>query len=320
MDRIVVIGASHGGVHALRALVSGLPATFPAPILVVLHVGGSESILPSLLNDVGQLHALHVTTETKLTPGHIYVAPPDRHLLVVDSTAVTSRGPRENWARPAVDPLFRTAAEVFGSKVIGVILTGMLNDGTPGLYEIKRRGGVAVVQDPDDAEAPSMPRSALDNVAVDFRVTLAEMPTLLTRLVSEPPPGAEAEREEAVMPQQQWTMGEPAAQTCPECGGAMVEDTQGRLSRFRCHIGHVMTAEVLAAAQLERLENDLAVVLRSLNERAALCRELADKSLGRGDDEAARAWRRAADEAGRRERVIQDLAKADWNHPETAAG
>jgi len=286
---------------------------------VVLHVGSSQSFLPSILNDAGRLPASHVTAETKLEPGQIYIAAPDRHMMVVDSTAVTSRGPRENWARPAIDPLFRSAAEVFGPKVIGVILTGMLNDGTPGLYEIKRRGGVAVVQDPDDAEAPSMPRSALDNVAVDFCVTLAEMPALLVRLAAEPLPGAGAKREERAMPKQEWTLGNPTAQTCPECGGAMAEESRGGLSRFRCHIGHVMTAEVLAAAQLEVLDNNISVVLRSLNERVALCRELAGKHAARGEEEAAAGWRHAAAEAERREQVIKDLSRAAWNHPETAA-
>jgi two-component system chemotaxis response regulator CheB len=317
MDRIVVIGASQGGVHALRDLAAKLPPAFPAPILIVLHVGGGQSILPSILNDAGPLPAEHVLDKTPLEPGRIYVAPPDRHLLVVDHATVTSRGPRENWARPAIDPLFRSAAEVFGRKVIGVVLTGNLNDGTPGLYEIKRRGGVAVVQDPSDAEAPSMPQSALDHVQVDFRVTLAEMPALLVRLAAEAPPRVAALSEERAMPGEEWKLGEPVAQTCPECGGAMGHDDSGPVPRFRCHIGHVMTAEVLAAAQLERLEQDLSVVLRSLNERTALCRELADKHARRGDDDSAAAWRRAAEEAGRREHAIQDLAKADWNHPET---
>jgi two-component system chemotaxis response regulator CheB len=317
MDHIVVIGASHGGVQALRALAAKLPATFPAPILIVLHVGANPSFLPSILDDAGPLPACHVFTEASLEPGRIYVAPPDRHLVVVDETAVTLHGPRENWARPAIDPLFRTAAEVFGPRTIGVILTGRLNDGTPGLFEIKRRGGVAVVQDPEEAEAPSMPQSALDNVPVDFRVTLAEMPDLLVRLTSERALGVGTPSEERAMPSKEWKLAKPAAQTCPECGGAMTEETSGPLVRFRCHIGHVMTAEVLAAAQLDRLEQDLSGVLRSLNERAALCRELADKYAGRGDGVAAESWRAAAREAERREKALQDLTRADWDHPET---
>jgi two-component system chemotaxis response regulator CheB len=316
MDRIVVIGASHGGVHALRALAANMPADFPAPILVVQHIGPTPSLLPAILSDAGPLPALHVQDTAHLDPGRIYVASPDRHLVVVDTTAVSSRGPRENWARPAIDPLFRSAAEVFGPRVIGVILTGMLNDGTPGLYEVKRRGGITVVQDPDDAEAPSMPKSALDNVEVDFCVTLAEMPSLLVRLAAEPL--GKSLREEQIMPREEWKLARPAAQTCPECGGAMAEESQGSLSRYRCHIGHVMTAEVLAAAQLELLEQNLEVVLRSLNERAALCRELADKHAARGDNAGAAAWRGAADESQRREHAIIDLTKADWNHPEAA--
>jgi two-component system chemotaxis response regulator CheB len=317
VDRIVVIGASQGGVLALRALAAQLPSTFPAPILVVVHIGAGHSFLPSILTDAGPLPALHVTGDTALEAGRIYVAPPDHHLVVVDTTAVTSHGPRENWARPAIDPLFRSAAEVFGPRVIGVILTGMLNDGTPGLYEIKRRGGITVVQDPDEAEAPSMPRSALDNVEVDFCVSLAELPALLVRLAGEPPVAARGET--PATPREEWTLKAPTAQTCPECGGAMAEEAEGGLSRFRCHIGHVMTAEVLAAAQLEVLESSISVVLRSLNERAALCRELAGKAAARADVEAAADWRRAAEEAERREQAIKGLVRADWNHPEAAA-
>lgn len=319
MDRIVVIGASHGGVQALRTLAARLPDGFPAPVLIVLHVGARPSMLPSILNDAGPLPADHVLTETALEPGRIYVAPPDRHLVVIDHAAVTLRGPRENWARPAIDPLFRSAAEVFGRGVIGVILTGQLNDGTPGLYEIKRRGGVAVVQDPADAEAPSMPRSALDNVEVDFCVSLAEMPELLVRLASEPVVQIPEKPKEPAMPREEWKLTRPAAQTCPECGGAMSQESVGAMSRYRCHIGHVMTPEVLAAAQLDTLDKDLSVVLRTLNERAALCRELADKHAARGDQDAADGWRRAAEEAERREQAIKDLTRADWDHPETAS-
>ncbi|MBV9330215.1 MAG: chemotaxis protein CheB, partial [Alphaproteobacteria bacterium] len=161
MPRIVVIGASQGGVEALHGLVERLPGDFAAPILVVIHVGAGPSILPSILNDIGRLNASHVKNGDAIRPGHIHVAPPDHHLIVVDGRLELSRGPRENWTRPAIDPLFRSAAEAYGADVIGVILSGGMNDGTAGLYEIKRRGGIAVVQDPDEAEAPSMPQSAI---------------------------------------------------------------------------------------------------------------------------------------------------------------
>src|SRR5215472_18618450 len=150
----------------MQKLFANLPSTIPAAIFTVLHIGPHASQFPDLLSDCSDLPARYARHGEPVRAGNIYVAPPDHHLLVRRRYMVTSRGPRENWARPAIDPLFRSAAEVFGPKVVGVILTGMLNDGTPGLYEIKRRGGVTIVQDPNDAEAPSMPRSALNNVEV----------------------------------------------------------------------------------------------------------------------------------------------------------
>ncbi|MFL6688818.1 MAG: chemotaxis protein CheB [Alphaproteobacteria bacterium] len=182
MARIVAIGASQGGVEALHALISGLPADFPATILIAVHIGAGPSLLPSILSDVSTLPVSHARDGEEMEPGHIYVAPADRHLLVNDGRLELSRGPRENWTRPAIDPLFRSAAEAHRKDAIGVVLTGRLNDGTAGLYEIKRRGGVAIVQDLADAEAPSMPESALANVEVDFCVLLRDIPGLLVRL------------------------------------------------------------------------------------------------------------------------------------------
>jgi two-component system chemotaxis response regulator CheB len=185
MARIVAIGASQGGVDALYRLVSALPADFPAPILVVVHVGAGPSMLPSILNDLRRLPASHAIEDEPVEPGHIYIAPPDHHLLVKHGRLHLSRGPRENWTRPAIDPLFRCVAEDYGPDAIGVILSGNLSDGTVGLYEIKRRGGIAIVQDPGEAECPSMPLSALNNVAADHCVSLADLPQLLKRLVKE---------------------------------------------------------------------------------------------------------------------------------------
>ncbi|MBV9509305.1 MAG: hypothetical protein JO303_03360 [Caulobacteraceae bacterium] len=315
MNRIIVAGASQGGVQALRTLVAGLPKDFSAPILVVLHVGASESILPSILSDLGGLAASHARHGEPIREGRIYVAPPDRHLLVVRDRLELSHGPRENWARPAIDPLFRTAAEWWGPAVVGVVLSGALNDGTSGLYEIKRRGGLAIVQDPAEAEAPSMPKSALDNVPVDFRLTVSEISRLLVDLERQEARPQRREVGASAMATTAQRFTEPAAQTCPECGGAMRQETQGSLTRFRCHIGHVMTAEVLAAAQLEIIEQDLSVALRSLKERVALCDEMADKLSAKGDA-AAEVWRHAGAEARRRAEEVQRLTDLDWMSPE----
>jgi two-component system chemotaxis response regulator CheB len=315
MSRLVVIGASQGGIEALRGLISSLTPPFRAPILVAVHIGNSQSILPSLLEDFDSLPASFGCHGEPVLKGHIYVAPPDRHMLVMDGMVELSRGPRENWARPAIDPLFRSAALAHGAETIGIILSGRLNDGTAGLFEIKRRDGVAIVQTPGEAEAPDMPKNALENVAVDYCLPVADIGRLLTRLAVEPVErrvlsyGWRAmEREPAIT--------QPSAQTCPECGGAMREQRVGGLTRFVCHIGHQMTAEVLAASQLEDLENNLSAVLRTLNERIGLCRGIADKYLATGNNSAAETWTCAADEAARRENTLKELVKLPWHHPE----
>lgn len=318
MDRIVVIGASQGGVPALQTLMRGLPPDFPAAVLLVQHIGSSASLLPTILNDAGGPEAAFAEQNQMIAPARIYIAPPDHHMLVNDGRLELNRGPRENWARPAVDPLFRSAAYQYGPDVIGIVLSGRMNDGTAGLYDIKRMGGVAIVQTPAEAEAPDMPKSALENVAVDYCLPVAQMPRLLVRLAAERRGARQAFIGAKTMEQEQ-SIIRPSAQTCPECGGAMREEAVGSLTRFRCHIGHVMTAEVLAATQLEVLENTISAVLRSLNERAALCRDIAARHEEKGNLASAVMWRRAAEEAERREKAAQALVSADWAHPEVVA-
>lgn len=174
-----------GGVEALQTLVAGLPADIPAALLVVQHIGRNGSILPDLLRRRTRLPVIHARQAERVRGGQIYVAPPDHHLLLEDGVTRLTRGPRENWARPAIDPLFRSAARAYGDCVIGVILTGMLNDGSAGLRAVRAAGGIAVVQEPHDALVPDMPWSALRHAGADYRVPLAEMPGLLTRLAGE---------------------------------------------------------------------------------------------------------------------------------------
>ena len=320
MPKIIAIGASQGGVQVLQTIVSGLPSDFPASVLVVLHIGAEPSMLPSILSAAGSLPVCHATHLQTIQPGHIYIAPPDRHLLVADGRLELSHGPRENYVRPAIDPLFRSVAEHYGSDAVGVVLTGRLNDGTAGLFEIKRRGGIAIVQDPTNAEAPPMPKSALDNVAVDFCLPVDAIAAQLVRLTMERTTPAKLIHEqhgEIPMPEEK-PLAIPIAQTCPECGGAMMQENMGSLTRFRCHIGHIMTAEVLAATQLDALEYDIAAVLRFLNERAHLCRQMADKHFANGNRVAAERWQRAAEEATAREETVRELTEADWTRPEDA--
>ncbi len=187
--RIVAIGASAGGVSALRAITDRLPLDLPAAICVVLHVpAGHHSRLPEILNYARRLPAAHAADGERIQPGRIYVAPPDNQLLIGDNFLRVLRGPRENRQRPAIDPLFRSAARAHGSRVIGVVLSGALDDGTAGLREIKGRGGLAIVQDPDEAETDGMPRSAMEHVQVDYCLPMSEIATQIVELVRQPPP------------------------------------------------------------------------------------------------------------------------------------
>jgi two-component system chemotaxis response regulator CheB len=273
-------------------------------------------MLPSILTDAGPLVASHAQHGETMQPGHIYIAPPDRHLLVVDGRLELSHGPRENYVRPAIDPMFRSVAQAYDGNAIGIVLTGRLNDGTSGLYEIKRCGGTAIVQDPANAEAPSMPQSALDHVAIDYCLPPDSIAQQLVSLVKEGPKSNPASKNGEKTMEQDKALGTPVAQTCPECGGAMMQENLGNLTRFRCHIGHIMTAEVLAATQLDALENDIESVLRFLNERAHLCRDMADKSFANGNRASGEKWQHAAEETAAREEAIHKLVRVAWTRPE----
>ena len=319
MLAIVVIGASEGGVDAIRALAAALPVTFPAAVFVVLHIGAHRSQLPALLNLSGRLPASHATDGEPIQPGRIYVAPPDHHLVIEPGHMRLTRGPRENWARPAIDPLFRSAAEAYGADVIGLILTGGLNDGTAGLFEIKRCGGMAIVQDPDDAANPSMPRSALQHVAVDHCTPLSDLPALLTALIGRAPrtatgvpAGPKTRRQEMTA---DYKLDDPVAVTCPDCGGALRRTELGTLTQFRCHIGHVYTADVMVAAQFAALEWSLEAAMRSLSERGDLCRQMADKTREAGDTDTAEHWTAAMHEAKARTGMLRELLEKEWTHP-----
>lgn len=194
MMRVVSIGASHGGVEALCVVVAGLPSTFAAPLLIAQHIGCEHSTLPAILSDAGALSASHAIHGEPIEAGHIYVAPPDRHLLAVAGRLELWNGPRENWARPAIDPLFRSVAQAFGPNAVGVVLTGYQDDGTSGLVEIKRCGGIAVVEYPATARASYMPQNALSNVSVDYCLPVSEIAAQLIRLVNESSDRAVAKR------------------------------------------------------------------------------------------------------------------------------
>ncbi len=323
---IIVIGASAGGVEAIRTVVSALPADLAAAVFVTLHIGAHRSDLPWLLARAGSLPATHPRDGDPIVSGHIYVAPPDHHMIVEAGHVRLTKGPRENWARPAIDPLFRSAAEAYGVGVIGVILTGGLNDGTAGLFEVKASGGTAVVQDPSDANSANMPQSAIENVDVDHVLAVADIGPCLTALVAARHPvaaqvdqaGAPATPRENDM-EAQFTLNPPVAVTCPDCGGALRQSERGKLTQFSCHIGHVYTVEVMLAAQFLAVERFLEQAMRSLSERAELCRIMAEKLPGDASHDRERhLWGSAKREALDQTAPLRDLLTREWVHPASA--
>lgn len=310
---VVVIGASEGGVDALRRLVAGIDSRAPAAWCVVLHTDARPSYLPGILAKAGHLPADHPRQGQQLSPGRIYVAPPDYHLVIKDGAARLSRGPRVNWTRPAIDPLFCSAAEYFGARTIGVILTGNLNDGTLGLHEIRRRGGLAVVQDPMEAESPGMPTSALAQAGADHCVALAEMPGLLCRLAAEVANSDKSIGIPSADVADGARLARPEHISCPDCGGAMARDTRRATPLYRCHVGHALTPETVLHAKHHALEAKLGACLAILNERAELCRFMNETGQYTGREasvyEALRA--QSLEQAD----AIRKLLESDWVRP-----
>jgi two-component system chemotaxis response regulator CheB len=325
---LIAIGASLGALGALRAIVSGLPADLPASVLIVTHTGAYPSVLPQLLSAPhGAMAVKHAEHAEILQPGCIYVAPPDHHMTIEGARIELNRGPKEHHTRPAVDPLFRTAALWHGPRVVGVVLTGNMDDGTAGLQAIKSLGGMAIVQDPQEAEAPSMPRSALRYVTVDHCVRVAEMPALLADLMrgmaadnSEEAStalsqsqvlerqNARARLDDEVLASKGNAMerlpafAEPSPFTCPDCGGGLWEVKGALPQRYRCHTGHGFSLLSLGAAQAQVVEEAIWSAIRALQEKEALLRRLAqsespdeDAVAGQSSQEAARQARQQAD-------------------------
>ena len=289
---IVVVGASAGGLEPLRVLLAGLPPDLPAAVFVVLHVGES-SHLAFVLDANSSLPVKWAVNGEPLERSQVYVAPPGKHLLLHDSHVLLRRGPRENHARPAIDPLFRSAAASFATRATGVILSGALSDGTAGLRAVKRCGGVAVVQDPEEALVPDMPRNALRYVDVDHVVPVAGMAPLLGALARETAGAApdiplDIRLEAAIAAQELSDMkvddmlGEPSRFTCPECHGTLWEIEDGGMLRYRCHVGHAYAAETVLASQGAEIDRLLWTLLRSHQERASLAWRMAEKERAEG--------------------------------------
>lgn len=316
---VVVVGASAGGVEALADLVRALPADFAGCLLIVLHVpANATSALPEILRRVGVLPVRHATAGDLLEPGVVFVAPPDQHLVVYDDAVTLSRGPTENGHRPAVDVLFRTAATVLGSRVTGVVLSGSLDDGAAGLVAVKLRGGTALVQDPDEALHPGMPRAAMRVAHVDEVLPVKEIAHRLTAIVREeapaPPPVSELMQMEAAMANLDPAAmhdadrpGRPSGWSCPDCQGTLFEIHEGGLTRFRCRVGHAWSAAGLVAQQSASMDSALWMALRALEEKAALTGQLGLRAEERGHRLTAEQFAQQTEEARRAATLVRDL-------------
>lgn len=328
---VIVIGASAGGVAALMELCKGLPADLPAAVFIVIHIGANESRLPELLAANGTLPAVHAADGDTPQRGRIYVAPPDHHLLLEGGVIRLTHGPKEHHTRPAVDPLFRSAALNFGLRTVGVILSGHLDDGTAGLQAIKDCGGVAVVQDPAEAEAPGMPSSALDNVAVDHCVRLDALATTLNLLsrqavqsqaVSVP---ARLVREhlasisEGQVMEKLQAIGQPSSLVCPECSGTLWEIKDAVPARFRCHTGHAYSLQSLSYHRANQVEAALWSAVRALQDREVLVRKLAEACREAGAEKEAAYHDAEAERVAAQALLIQQLV-SDQAQLKTEAG
>ncbi|MEA5450756.1 chemotaxis protein CheB [Leptolyngbya sp. CCNP1308] len=279
---IIVVGASAGGMQATANLSAQFPKDFPAAIFIVNHMGADNNgdVLAKVFNESGGLTCEQAHDEQPFQSGHIYLAPPDQHMLLVEGKILVTKGARENRYRPAIDPLFRSAAVAYGNRVIGIILTGYLDDGTSGMMAIKQCGGVCIVQDPLDAAYPDMPQSVIANVGADYCLPVAEMGMLLSDLVrrklprrKQPPKDIviEAEIAQRVLSDLPAVkaIGEQVPFNCPDCGGVLWQ-IEGDFLRYRCHTGHAFTSAVLLAQQTAKIEETLWVALRMFEERQNL--------------------------------------------------
>jgi two-component system chemotaxis response regulator CheB len=288
---IVVIGASAGGIDAIRKIVAGLPPDFPGSLFVVLHTApDAPGILDVVFGSAGPLPAIMAENGERIRPGRIYVAPPDHHLIIEPGKVRLTRGPKENRFRPAVDPLFRSAAQTYGPRVVGIILSGGLDDGTSGLWTVKQLGGTAIVQDPHEAPAPSMPQSAMSHVRVDHVLRVNEIAPLLARLAVTSADAQEGDRpmpkdveievniarEDEAKEAGVLRLGEPSKYACPECHGVLLQVKDNIPPRFRCHTGHAYTMESLLSEMDEAIDDALWNTIRALDERVMLMRQAAE--------------------------------------------
>lgn len=328
-----MIGGSAGALDGVREIVAGLPSSFPATVLVVLHLApGAPSRLPAILDAAGPLPARHARHGERLPEGVVLVATPDRHLVVHEDVVHLSRGPRENRHRPAVDALFNSAARWHGPEVVGVVLSGALDDGAAGAAAIAAQDGTVIVQDPDEAKVSGMPSAAAASVRRALVTPVSEIPALLERLVAGTPDGPPS----PPAPLLEWESGNvdpsrssvrpaipgsPAALGCPDCHGGMLEsETADGVPHYICHVGHSWSPESLMAAQHEASESALYGAAAKLVEEAIVLRQFADRGRGDGDPARADDLEAKAARAEERARQIQAMVEHPANGHSGRAG
>jgi two-component system, chemotaxis family, protein-glutamate methylesterase/glutaminase len=315
---IFVIGSSAGGVEALQKLCGGLPADFPGVIVIAQHLSPStRSVLPDLLARASRLPVRSPDDGEALQMGHIYVGAPDQHILLRPGRILTRRGPHENRSRPAVNALFRSAAIAYGAQVVGIVLTGLLDDGTDGLIAIGAAGGLSIAQDPADAEWPSMPRNAIQKDHVKIVARLDAMPQMLSRVAMEetgpsiPLPQEYlvedriAAQEFAVMDSKLTTPGTASNLSCPDCGGVLNQIETEDALRYRCQVGHAFTPLGLAVAQSEELERALGIAVRTHRDRARLFEQMQERAKDRGFHSIVNRWALASEEAAQLAAILE---------------
>lgn len=320
-NKIIVIGASTGGVNVLKQIVKDLPPNLDASIFIVWHMSPDlRGILPEVLNKLNTIVALSPSDKDTILPNRIYVAPPDHHMLIEGDLIRITRGPKENRFRPAVDPLFRSAAHSHGKLVIGVILTGALDDGTAGLWRIKFNGGLTIVQDPADAEVSSMPESALREVEIDYCVATTELAPLLVRLchenmenVMEPITDDKTQIEIDIAAEKNaleigvMDLGILSPFACPDCHGVLTKIKEGKIIRFRCHTGHAYSADTLMAVLSEKIEDSMYEAIRGSEETIMLLNNLGDHYADENQTKIASVYFKKAKEAEAFSKVLLKL-------------
>ena len=324
---IIVIGASAGGIEALETLFSGFLSVPRAAFFVVLHIPAeSPSMLAKIIDRSGPLVAKAVEDGEPVQLGRVYVAPPNVHLLVESSKKSAAglghihlhKGPTENRHRPAIDPLFRSAAVAYRSRVIGVVLTGFLDDGTSGLLAIKRCGGIAIAQDPTDAKYPDMPTNAIAAVDVDYQLPIDKMAPTIARLIQEPapamsdiPPDIAMEARIAGRAMSDITkarnIGHLVPMSCPECSGPLWRIDLDKVRRYRCHVGHGFTAKALMATQDAALEQALWAAMRTMEERSNLAANMARDETEKGRHKSAEVYEERAQTSKAHAQIIREL-------------